>query len=194
MNLLVKLSGDLKKWADKEVAFINKAINGALYEATYTLYREGWRGLKMGKLDLIKRRPLIALKKLSPEQREGLRFWKGLYKGSVPLAPLYSGILYRVDKVNKTGKVGFIASEIGGGKMQIWAEKAAELHAMGYNLFYTERHREWLHLHGVHLKKNTTSANVPSRDIIDMINKKYGSIALEKLSDSFQRKMAGERT
>jgi hypothetical protein len=64
----------------------------------------------------------------------------------------------------------------------------------GYTILYDAAEKEKLHKRGIHLKKTTTSARVPSRSIMDKASDKHGNMALEKLADSFARKMAGERT
>lgn len=197
MNVLVKVTNDIEKWAKEEQARIDKAVVGSLYDATYALYQEAWRGLKMGKLGLKERQVLGNIrgvrKEIKARGTEGVRI-KGGKKSPLPLTSLYPGILYKVLKSEKRGQVGFVGSELGASGIQIWAEKMAGTHLPGYTILYNKDFRDKLHGMGVHLKKTTASASVPARDIMGTVNEKHGGMAMEKLEDSFRRKMAGERT
>jgi hypothetical protein len=197
MNILMKITGDIQKWAKDEQARIDKALVGSLYDATYALYQQAKSGLKAGTLGLPERKAfqnLRAARKETKIRQDKSAKIRGGKAAAIPLKPLAGGVIYKVFKSEKRSEVGFIGQEGGAGRIAQWAEELAGKHQPGYTLLYDKNLREKLHGMGIHLKKSTTSAQVPSRKIIGNVRTKYGLIALDKLADSFERKMAGERT
>jgi hypothetical protein len=206
MNILVKVTNDLVRWQKDEQARIDKAVQGSLYDATYALYQAARTGLKGGSLGLPERQVFRNLKQARQAARgrgkgaisdvtwsTGAKI-RGGASAKIPLKPLFPGVIYKVFKEQRRAEVGFIGSEGGAGRIAQWAEGLAAKHLPGYTLLYNAAEREKLHRLGIHLKKTTTSAKVPSRSIMDQVSTKHGFMALEKLADSFERKMAGERT
>ncbi len=197
MNILMKISGDLNKWAAEEQARIDKALTGALYDATYQLYKQSRDGLKSGNLGLPER---VALRNIKSARKEikGRNISSVKLRGGaaakIPLKSLTGGVLYKVNKAAKSAEIGFIGQEGGAKRIAQWAEELAGRHYQGYALLYDEALREKLHGFGIHLRKDTRSVNVSARPIASQMRVKYGAQALEKLADSFDRKMAGERT
>lgn len=199
MNLFANISGvldDLKKWEDQEKARVNKAVAGSLYDAAYLLYQESRKSLKAGALGLAQRKPFLNLKQARKEIKTSgssakLRSGKS---ATIPLKSMAPGILYKVFKADLRAEVGFIGTESGAQRLAQWAEEMAKRHAPGYTILYDKPLREKLHGMGIHLKKTTTSAPVSSRSIVDRMKEQHGNVALEKIADSFARKMAGERT
>lgn len=196
MRFLVNVDNQLKKWEDREKARINKAVSGSLYEAAYLLYQQARKSLKAGTLGMKERQPYRNLSSARKEIRKAGSTVKirGGKAATVPLKSLTPGVLYKVHKAELRAEVGFIGTEAGAARLAAWAEEMAKRHAPGYTILYTEALREKLHRIGIHLKKATTQATVTGRSIVDKMHDKHSSIALEKLTDSFARKMAGERT
>lgn len=197
MNVLMKMSGDLKKWAAESQALIDKAVVGSLYDATYALYQAARQGLYSGNLGLPERQayrnPKQARKEIKGRATEGAKIRSGK-ASTIPLKGLSPGVLYKVYKSEKRAEVGFVGIESGAKRIAEWAEEMAGKHAPGYTILYDKELRDKLHGMGIHLKKTTTQSRVGSRNIIDIAKAKHAGMALEKLVDSFERKMAGERT
>lgn len=179
MNAFLKVP-DLGKYISAEADKIDKAMRGALYTATYYLYKQSWLDTKRGNLGLPGRVVLTSAKdKLARLAKKG-----------PALGELYKGILYLNNMKNLTGTVGFIGTD----GVQAVMRRLAEKHKGGYFWPYTEHGIRAMHIRGVHPRKGTTGGNVPARDIMGAISGKYDAIVLEKLQDSFDRKMRGERT
>lgn len=197
MNVLVKVTNDIEKWAKEEQARVNKAVVGSLYDATYALYQEARKGLRAGSLGLKERQVFQNLKQARKETKtraaQGAKI-RGGKAATIPLKGLTPGVLYKVYKTEMRAEVGFIGSEAGAKRIAQWAEETAGKHLPGYTILYNKDLKDKLHGMGIHLKKTTTQAQVASRSIIDQVNSKHGRMAMEKLEDSFKRKMAGERT
>lgn len=190
MNVLVNISHDLKGWAKGELDRVEKATLGALYDATYFLYKEGKAALRGGQLGLEDRK---ALTNLREARRKGAKI-RGGAASKIPLRPLSGGVIYKVFKGERRSEVGFIGQERGGGRIAQWAEEFAARHEPGYTILYDDPLRRKLHGMGIHLKKTTVQAAVPRRGIMSGISGKYTDQALKKLEDGFDAKMRGERT
>jgi hypothetical protein len=197
MNIFVKITNELERWQKDEQVRIDKAVTGSLYDATYMLYQEARKSLKAGSLGLPERKAFqnirAARKEIKGRATAGAKI-RGGAAATIPLKPLFPGVIYKVFKEQRRAEVGFIGSEGGAGRIAQWAESLAAKHMPGYTILYDAAEKEKLHKRGIHLKKTTTSARVPSRSIMDKASDKHGLMALEKLADSFARKMAGERT
>lgn len=190
------IENGLADFARSSEELIEKSTVGALYDATYLIYKETKKALSAGTLGLPER---VAFRGIRQARREikatgaNVKLRSGA-RAKIPLRGLSPGVIYKVFKSEKRAEIGFIGQEAGAARIAQWAEEMAGQHAPGYTILYDKELRGRLHAMGIHLKKTTTSAAVPGRSIMDMAAAKLGAAALGKLRDSFDRKMAGERT
>ena len=209
MKFMIEIPKMLDKWAKEQTTLVKKSTQGALYDAAFLLYKEAKQALSKGQLGLPERVALSNLRQARKETRGRAKASLGQYaslaladavklKGGaqalIPLKGLTPGILYKVFKEENRAEVGFIGMEGGAARIAAWAEEMAGKHLPGYTILYDKDLRDKLHKIGIHLKKSTTQSRVVPRSIIGRTQDKFAGIALEKLQDSFDRKMAGERT
>jgi hypothetical protein len=176
MNVLLKGSEYLKEWGEEREATLNKAMVSALQKTAYEMQGMMRADLKAAGLNLV---PLIPLVK-GPSK---------LRRKRNPLAKLWQGITYQVDKPNLSAEIGF--GKWGGSMATQWQRKYAEAAMPGYTWVYSQRQREYLHTLGIHLKKSTTSAKVSSRNIIENAFALYQRKATEMLKTYFDIKASG---
>jgi|GEM_PF-1906919 len=196
MKFLIQVAGDLQKWAKDAEISVEKSISGALYDAAYQLYRQSKQALLAGSLGLPERVALTGIRQARKEIKASgasARLKSGA-RAKIPLRGLSPGVLYKVHKAEKRAEVGFVGQQAGAARIAQWAEEMAAAHWGGYTLLYDDELRGRLHQMGIHLKPTTRQAQVPARSIMDRARERLGAAALEKLTDSFERKMRGERT
>lgn len=171
-----KVLTDVNKIMKAEVARTQKAASLALSKEAYRLKTEGSFLLKTGKLSLS---PLSVLE--SGRKK----------KARAPLRGLFRGLTYKVNRFALTAKVGFLAPSAG----TEWQAKIADKSAAGYRWIFPPRYRDYLHTQGIHLRKGTTAAQVPARDIMDALIAHEGGEhrIMQNISSNFNRKMQGER-
>lgn len=190
LEIAVKGGVDLKKWADKKISSIDKAMAAALKAEGFRLFKEANQGVKQDKLGL-------APKSIYYNAPDDKRFKKGRAKKSrAPLLPLaqdrkdgVSGISYKAYPAAQKVLVGFL--RLGG--RDSWKADVAEKSVGGYTWPISETKRKNLHKIGIHLRKVTGSVKVPSRDIMGTVLDKNKNISPKNITDNFERKMRGER-
>jgi hypothetical protein len=181
-QVLIKVSKDWEKTKQQEITRVKKAAQVALTKTTYDLYDSAREALKHGQLDLPKKSPYR-------NEQNDPRYKLSIRDTVPPLATLYKGITYKVDKNNLTAKYGFLGLSAG----TVWQEQIADKSLPGYEILIKPRASEYLHTRGIHLRASTTSTNVPSRDPIGAIFNKHKYLVLQKYKNYFERKMAGEQ-
>ena len=171
------------KMMEQEERKLKKAASLAVTRTAYQLHRDAWRWLQRGQLGL---KPLSVLHNRPKGYRRSKR-----KRNRDPLTSLGRGIVYKSDWKNLTADVGFLAVSEG----TAWQAKIAEKSAHGYYWTYSPGMRARLHRMGIHLRKATTGARVPARDIMGhVLLKKGGDGAISReIRDKFERKMRGER-
>ena len=167
------------KLMEQEEKQLKKAASLAVTRTAYQLRRDASQGLKRGELGLA---PRSVLRNRPRGYRQTRR---------APLSSLWRGIIYKSDWKNLTADVGFLAVSEG----TAWQAKIAEKSAHGYYWTYSPGMRSRLHRMGIHLRKATTGARVPARDIMGhVLLKKGGEGAISReIRNKFERKMRGER-
>lgn len=170
----------LERWSTEKQKAIRKAMSLALSKEGYRVRKEWARDLKTGNLGLA----ALALYQNIPGDKGFRRRRK-----KAPLAQLFGGIVYKVNKQRLDLAVGFLATSAG----TAWQAKIAEKSQKPYTWHITPEHREALHSMGIHLKESTTAVRVPARDIGKVAEKRYGDEMLRNIKTLFHRKMAGER-
>ncbi len=176
MQVLITGGEWLEKWAKEQQGKLDKAAGQALNKTAYEISGDIEKALKFGQLGLTVLTPL----RKGPAKIQRKR---------QPLAKLFKGIVYRVDKGNLVAKIGFLGDTAG----TMWQHKYAKKSIPGYQWIYTAREREILHLKGIHLKKWTTSAKVPGRDIIGNAYDLFKDEAVVLWKQYFDIKAAGGR-
>jgi len=190
LEIAVKGGADLKKWADTEIRRIDKAMSAALKVEGYRLFKESNTGVMQNKLALT---PLTNYMN-APQDK---RFKKSrAKKARAPLLPLVqgrqygkSGISYKAFTADQKVLVGFL--RLGG--RDSWKADVAAKSVGGYRWPITESRRSGLHKVGIHLRKTTSSIQVPSRDIMGTVLNRNKNISPKNIENNFERKMRGER-
>jgi len=99
------------------------------------------------------------------------------------------GVSYSVDKHDLSFEVGFRSVSAG----TAWQAKIAEKSMTGYRWLISDKQRLALRRVGIHLRKTTTSIQVPARDIMGAVLARERSRMLTNVVSLFNRKMSGER-
>lgn len=170
-------------WADDKQKQMHKAMSTALKV-------EGYRLTKQIKVDLKAGRLGLEAKEIYQNKPGDKRYRKK--RKTQPLARLAPGISYFVDWRKLALAVGFgvrqAATGAGG-----WTARIAVKSIPGYRMPISEGKKQALHSIGIHLRKSTESAGVPSRDIMEAVLAKEGNVILSNIRENYLRKMAGER-
>ena len=181
---LDKAAREIQKWADKKLKEIHYAMAISLFVEAKRSKEKLQMDLKTGKL---------GLKSKSKYRNEAAdkRYKRSRKDRYPPLAStgMLRGITSHTDKRKLSLTLGFEGFTPG----TQWQAKIAEKSMYGYTWPITERHKEVLHKYGIHLRKMTTSIQVPARDIVGTFFKKEGHIMLANIKRNFDRKMSGER-
>lgn len=186
------LTRDIRKWADGRAKIMRKALSLAVSQVAYKLYRSIRQDLKTGDLGL---KPKSRYRNIRLDKR--YRTPRGRY-AFVPLSKLFSGILYNTNwrgfvagsQKNASWDVGFLGTTAG----TQWQRRIAEKSMHGYTWAYPAHAREYLREMGIHLRRTTTSARVPPRDIVGAARKKYPEHRMmQEIRVLFDRKIRGER-
>lgn len=184
----------LEKWAAGKERELRGAMSAVLQRAMFELYSAGWKGLKQGRLGL---KPLSKYRNISrdPSYRGWLQRRRQIYGAGArnPLGSISTGIIYRMDKETLTAQVGFMGSGGGFRGGVDWQVPIARKSASGYTWAYSPDARERLHRMGIHLRQETTSAQVPARDIIGALADRHGRQVLENMKRNFDIKKEGGR-
>lgn len=177
---------DIKKIMNAEEARMKKAMKNALQVA-------GYRHMKAFRDETTKGG--LGLKPLTPYRNNPrLRASKNL----TPLKALRSGIMYGRDRSGNALRVGvgFLAFDPVFARrttnLQKWGKVMAEKHLPGYRYAYSGYQRKLLIRGGVYLKKDTTGADVPARDLVGAYYDRHQAEFGRDVADLFGRKFAGE--
>jgi len=173
-------SREMQKWAKEKNKQIRKAMTLSLSKEGYRARKDWARDLKTGNLGLAE----LAVYQNLPGDKTFRRRRK-----KKPLANLFGGIVYKVDRQDMTLNVGFLGQTPG----TAWQARIAEKSQDTYTWNITEDHRTALHAMGIHLKSSTTSVRVPARDIIGTVHDRDSDKMIKNIRNLFYRKMAGER-
>ena len=200
--LTTDMTKDINAWADARAKEMRKALSLAVSAVIAQLYLDARDDVKLGRL---------GLKAKSKYRNRGVRVRKGnqvymkldkRYRAPrgkyalVPLARLFSGITYDtnwrqfVSGAQKYAQwqVGFLGLTPG----TEWQARIARKSIAGYRWFYPPHAREYLHEMGIHLRAATHHGEVPPRDIMGAVRKKYPDrMLLTNIQTLFDRKMAG---
>jgi len=180
-----KVLTDVKKIVDKESKRTLKAASTALKVEAFRLKKQGAVLIKKGDLEL-KVKTLLEYK----YNQKGQRRKQSKKKSRVPFKSFARGFLYKFDPETMSAQIGFVGTTAGTN----WQAKIIKKSVPGYRWLIKPGHRAALHKIGIHLKKTTTSADVPARDVIDAIIQHEGEAKiLRNISTNFHRKMMGER-
>ena len=179
---LDKAAREIQKWTDKKAAAMRKAMSLALSKEGYRLMGAVKMGLKKGTLGL---KPKSKYRNEAGDKR---------YKRKRTYPPFSStgmlrGVSYKVNKQNLSFEVGFRSVSAG----TAWQAKIAEKSMTGYRWLISDREKMVLRRVGIHLRKTTTSIQVPARDIMGAVLAQEGSRMLTNVITNFNRKMSGER-
>lgn len=184
IRVLIKFSDDIKKSVEKEKKKVESAQNIALQKTSWEIQQAALDDLLHGRLDL------APLSKYQNPYNDP-RFFENKNK-FFPLSGLAYAknwaqfISYKVNRQALTSDIGYILTSIK------WGREVAVHHYQGDDWHYKDYYRAYLHSRGIHLRKTTTTAKVPERDIMGAVYKKYNRKALEMLKDIFERKYNGE--
>ena len=181
---LDKAARGIQKWADKKAADMRKAMSLALSKESYRLIGAVKMGLKKGTLGL---KPKARYRN-EPKAKAYRRSRKDRYPPFSSTGML-RGVTYKVNKQNLSFEVGFRSVSAG----TAWQAKIAEKSVTGYRWLISDKKRLALRNIGVHLRKTTTSVQVPARDIMGAVLAREGSRMLTNVVALFNRKMSGER-
>jgi len=171
-----KVLTDIKKIMDKEAERTQKMAHRAVHYEALRVKKQGSLLLKTGRLAL---EPLSVL----PTKRKR--------KPRAPLRGLFRGFIFKSNRQTLTADIGFLGTSAG----TAWQAKIAAKSIRGYRWIYTTRQREKLHEIGIHLRKGTTGAWVPARDIVKAVidhEGGQGKIA-RNIKNSFDARMRGEK-
>jgi len=179
---LDKAAREIQKWTDKKAAAMRKAMSLALAKESYRLMGAVKVGLKKGTLGL---KPKSKYRNEAGDKR---------YKRKRTYPPFSStgmlrGVSYSVDKHDLSFEVGFRSVSAG----TAWQAKIAEKSMTGYRWLISDKQRLALRRVGIHLRKTTTSIQVPARDIMGAVLARERSRMLTNVVSLFNRKMSGER-
>jgi len=177
---IAKAGKGIQKWADDQKKNLNKA-------QTIALSKVGWNYAQIAQTELKGGRLGLAPKVLYRNTPGDPKYSRGPTDPDKPLSPLHKGITYHVQYSTKTLTLGFRG--IGG---TAWQARIARKSVDGYRIRITKAKREMLHSCGIHLRKETKSVKVPSRDIMGAFYQKYYNDMLKDFKTLFLRKMAGE--
>lgn len=176
---------DIRKLMRAEEDRMKKAMKNALQIA-------GYRHMKAFREEVT--RGGLGLKPLKPYSRNRrLRASKNL----TPLKALRSGIMYGRAKDNRLSVgIGFLAMDPVFARrttnLQKWGKAMAEKHLTGYRYAYSGYQRKMLIRGGIYLKKETTGADVPGRDLVGAYYDRHEAEIGRDVSELFSRKLRGE--
>lgn len=118
------------------------------------------------------------------------------YRLLVPLRSLSSGISFNLATSRDdfvVGKSNLISAQIGFMHLSSWQARIARKSIPGYIWLYSDQDKMNLHRFGIHLRKKTTSAKVPPRDIMAAIRARYPEhIIFQTIKTLFERKLKGD--
>lgn len=177
--MVLKSGASILKAIEKDSARVRKAMGTAVKVEAFRFRKEGAEDLKKGQLEM---KPLSVLQKKGGKKARAR-------KAKAPMKSFARGIIYKFNKENLTARIGFIGTKPGAA----WQARIAGKSIPGYQMLYKPGQIEKLHAAGIHLRKGTTSAHVPARDIIGRMKEKHGVIALRNIKSNFERKLRGER-
>jgi len=177
---LIEAGREMERWSAQKRKQIRLAQSLALSKVGYQT-RKAWAyDLKTGNLGLAE---LSVYHNMAGDTGFERRRTKN------PLANLFGGITYHVDRQKMRLYLGFLGMTPG----TAWQARIAGRSQQGYTWNVTEPHREALHTMGIHLRESTRSVRVPARDIIGTAYARDEQKIFRTLRDLFRRKMAGER-
>lgn len=163
-----------------------KVASTALKVEAFRLKKTGAMLLKKGELGL-KEKTLLEYKYTAKGKRRKQSKTKSK---KTPFKSFARGFLYKYDPKKMSAQIGFVGTTAGTN----WQAKIIKKSVPGYQWLYKAGKIAQLHKIGIHLKKHTTSADVPGRDVIDAVLQHEGeSKILRNISSNFHRKMMGER-
>jgi hypothetical protein len=184
-KMMFKMGKGLEKWGDDKSRQLKKSMSTALKVEAFRLKKTGAMLIKKGELGL-KQKTLLEYKHTA----KGKRRKQSGKKSRVPFKSFARGFLYKFDSKTMFAQVGFVGTTAGTN----WQAKIIKKSVPGYRWLYKASKIAKLHKIGIHLKKHTTSADVPERGVIDAILEHEGKAKiLKNISTNFHRKMAGER-
>jgi len=179
-ELALRLGTDLEKQGRTLTKKIRSATIIGIKVEAFRLRKEGRKDLRLGNLGMEVLSPL--------RKRHGKKTRKS--KPKAPLKSFSRGIVYKMDYANLTARVGFVGTTAG----TSWQAKVVEKSIPGYRIMLTPARIKKLHEFGIHIKKQTTSSQVPQRDIINQILKKQGhGRIVANIENNIARKLRGER-
>jgi len=177
---LAQAGKEMERWSAEKQKQIRLAQSLALSKAGYQMRKKWAHDLKRGNLGL-------AEVSTYHNRPRGTGFQRR--RAKKPLANLFGGITYQVDRNRMRLHLGFLGMTPG----TAWQARIAEKAQDGYTWNITGDHREALHRMGIHLKESTTSVRVPARDIIGNAFNRDEDEIFRTIKSLFHRKMAGER-
>jgi hypothetical protein len=170
---------NIEKWADHKADEMRKAMSLAIQKEGYRVMNMTRDSLKYGRLGL---EPKAEYRNVpaDPDYRK--------HRVRPPLSSkgMVRGITYAVDKRALTMDIGFLGLRAG----TAWQAEIAKKSM--YRFPITEPRKQHAHRWGIHFRKETTSVDVPSRDIIGTVLAREGQTMLDNIDDMFHRKMRGE--
>lgn len=169
-----KVGDGIYRELEKERLFVKKAAGVALQKTSFDERTQIKSDIKAGNLNLA---PVSRLHKGRSK------------KTKQPLAKLATGVFYNVNKETLKSDMGFTGTKPGA----MWQGKYAEKSIPGYRWVYTKKQIDALHKRGIHLRKETTSSQVPARDIIGTAQEKDSGKIISNYKQYFSAKMRGER-
>lgn len=180
MGVLIKGADYLSKWAGNKNKQVLKAMEDAVKITAYKTSKDMRNELKGGQIGL----KSIQIYRNDPRDK---RYKKK--KNINPLNILAVGIIYKFFKKELRATIGFHGDTV----RTKWAQKFAGDHQTGITIPYTKYFKESLHKKGIHIRKETNTANVSARDIIGNFFAKHQRRVVELLKENFRRKLRGER-
>lgn len=181
-----RVLNDIKRIMGAEEDRMKKATKNALQIA-------GYRHMKAFRDETAKGQ--LGLKPLTPYSRNPrLRASRNL----TPLKALRRGIMYGRDRSGNALRVGvgFLAFDPvfvrRTTRLQKWGKIMAEKHLAGYRYVYSGYQRKMLIRGGIYLKKDTTGADVPARDLVGAYYDRHADEIGRDVAEIFGRKYMGE--
>lgn len=199
LKLIFKAGKEMEKWGEEKSKQLQKSMNIALRREGFLLAKELKKDIRKG---------------TSPPLSSMARRFGGKFPARKPFTRLHStkkgggGIIpIRYNPIQKGEQLGVEIGMVDTRKEKMsksW-KRIFQRQQEGFSQTITKRQRRYLARLGrgikksskfrkhFFLKKNTTSFRTPARPVIDPFWEKWERESMQRLSDNFHKKMAGER-
>ena len=179
IRIAAKIHGDAVAMMRKADGEIRKAMLTAIKVEAFQLRKQASADIRQDKLHLP---PITELQyKNGRKQRKK--------KKRAPLKTFSKWVRYKVNPSELKAHIGFILEN----PDARWRAQVIERYQRASRIYYDAGLIKKLHKRGIHIRKGTTSAVVPARDVVGAMMNITARDSGANITKNFHRKLKGER-